>query len=343
MRWSFANIEAKQILGENPLQMMDSPVLVKENPIRQVFKCGKLYFKYDMRFFNGLKKEFRHAMNISAAGIPAVKHLAVSRHWLITQSAENTVELAAFVRENVPSREMLESLGNFINILKKNNLKHTDLHSGNILYDTVQNSFLLVDLCSANISSARWASDEKHYAHLVMELRRYLPRKELYPLLQICSQSSLEELFDKTLNSDTVQTLNSWQKRKSQILSGYKKFIRKQDDVIFAADAPTDINNSTEISGNGMEYMLLHHFLELNHIPHKRVYAVDGNTVYVEQDDTQSTPVTEEIFADFSERLAICGIASAPQDWCISNGKIKFINLDSALKQCGFSESRENR
>ena len=328
-----------QELGADPLLKMESPVLVKENPVRQVFKCGKLYFKYDKRFFNGLAKEFRNAMKIASTGIPAVEHLAVSRHWLITASAENCVELGAFLRNNVPSAAMLDAFGKFILTMKENNLNHGDLHSGNILYNAQENSFLLVDLCSAKIASSCSDNQDKSYAHLTLELRRFLPRESLFGILQICSgQKNPSTLFDEMLNRDTVQVLRSWQKRKSQILSGYKKFIRLQDDMIFAADAPTAIADAEKINCSAKKYMLLHHFLELNHIPHKRVFAVDGNIACLEP-VADAIQAPEDLFSDFSERLALCGITSSPQDWVISSGKVKFINLASAVEQCELLES----
>lgn len=336
MKWRFADNQSKQTLGADPLLKMVSPVLVKENPVRQVFKCGSLFFKYDKRFFNGLHKEFRHAVRIKAAGIPVVEHLAVSRHYLVTASADNCVELSDFLRDNVPGQDMLDALGRFIVTMKKCCLKHDDLHSGNILYNVVENTFLLVDLCSADIAKTTSERQNRNYAHLVMELRRFLPRKSLFSLLKMCSENQeSDKLFDEMLNYDTIKMLNSWKKRQLQILSGYKKFTRQQNGMLISADAPEDISCADKITCDGAKYMLMHHFLELNHIPHRKVWAVDGNTAYLEPDEQSAvSDITEEQFADFSERLVLCGISTVPQDWRIVSDKIKFLNLSSAIEQC---------
>ena len=89
MKWTFSGIEAQNLLGNDPEACLLDPVLVKENPVRKVFKCGKFFVKQDFRFFNGLKSEFRHAMQLEKHHVPCVKHLAVSRNMLITLAEEN--------------------------------------------------------------------------------------------------------------------------------------------------------------------------------------------------------------------------------------------------------------
>ncbi|MBR7119852.1 MAG: hypothetical protein IKC77_06625 [Lentisphaeria bacterium] len=339
MKWRYANFQAKEKLGTDPLKQMTDPQLVKENPVRQVFKCGKFFFKHDTRFFNGLRKEFRHAMKISARGIPVVEHLAVSRNWLVTESAENYVELCAFLRYNTPDNSMLTAFAQFIRKLKDNNLRHDDLHSGNVLYNADDNSFLLVDVCSADIVPSILKSPDSHFSYFALELRRNLLREQLYPVLKVCSERTPEEVFDTELKHHTVKVLSSWQKRKSQILSGYKKFVSIEDDTVFAADAPQDISNAVELeSSDPFKYMLIHHFLELNHIPHRRIYAVKGGRVLLEADEKEYTPMNDAEFADFSERLAVCGISSSAQDWIKTSTGYKYINLASAIGQCDLLE-----
>ena len=331
------------MLGDDPFEKMVSPQLIKENPVRQVFKCGKFFFKIDKRKFNGLKKEFNHANKISAHNIPVVPHLAVSENTLVTLSVENTVELKSYLSENVPDETILNAFADFIALLKKSNLRHNDLHTGNVLYIPNDNKFLLVDLCNANIVPSFFKSPDNYYSHLVMEIRSSLSREKLYPLLQICCPGkNPADVFETELQKDIVQIISSWPKRKNQILSGYSKFIRKDGDFLFSADAPEDLSETIKITGNAKKYMLLHHFLELNHIPHRKVRAVSGSDIYLEKLDNAASIQNPDLYEDFCQRLLLCGINSAPEDWKIFSEKIKFDNIDSAVKQCKLLEIDKN-
>ena len=339
MKWRYANQQAREMLGDDPLQKISDPVLVKSNPVREVFKCGKFFFKCDKRIFNGLAQEFKHALKIAEHGIPAVTHLAYCRNMLITLGVENSVELRSFLAGNIPDDAMLESFANFLSLLKNSNLRHNDLHSGNVLYVPEENKFLLVDLCSAKITCSLFKSPGEHYSHLVMEMRRYLEREKLFPLLAICHpDKNPEDFFEQELNNYTVAILAAWQKRKKQIISGYGKFIRKKGDLLFAADADDGLSNTTRITGDAVKYMLLHQLLELNHIPHRKVRAISGSDIYLEQLETIRHPLSDGVFEDFCHRLFLCGITSTPEDWQRSYGKVKFNNLAAAIEQSDLLE-----
>jgi hypothetical protein len=316
MKWQYANQIVKEMLWNDPFEKMVSPQLIKENPVRQVFKCGKFFFKIDKRKFNSLKKEFNHANKISAHGIPVVPHLAVSENTLVTLGVENAVELKSYLSENIPDEKMLSAFADFVALLKKSNLRHNDLHAGNVLYIPNDNKFLLVDLCNANIVPSFFKSPSCHYSHLVMEIRSNLSREKLYPLLQICcSEKNPKDVFETELQKDTVQIISSWPKRKNQILSGYGKFTRKDGDFLFSADAPKDLSETIKITGNAKKYMLLHYFLELNHIPHRKVRAIYESDIYLEKLDNAASIQNSGLYEDFCQRLFLCGINSAPEDW----------------------------
>lgn len=338
MKWTFSGIEAQDLLGNDPEACLLDPVLVKENPVRKVFKCGKFFVKQDFRFFNGLKSEFRHAMQLEKHLVPCVKHLAVSRNMLITLAEENTVELGSFLRENTPSDAMLESFCGFIELMIKSGMRHTDLHSGNVLYDPEKNAFLLVDLRSASIPLKCFASKPDIYMHLAMELRRNLPKEKIYKLLSACKSSSPETDFDIMLNQETVNILASWKKRRQQILTGYRKFVRRRNDLIMPADAPEDISNAQIISGNGKDYLLLHHYLELNHIPHRKVWAVTDDKIYLAPMPAGEAPELDALSSDFGMRLALCGIPSTANDWVKTDNNLLFVNLQTALNSINLME-----
>ena len=110
-------------------------------------------------------------------------------------------------------------------------------------------------------------------------------------------------------------------------------FFRKKGDLLFAADADDDLSNTTRITGDAVKYMLLHQLLELNHIPHRKVRAISGSDIYLEQLETIRHPLSDGVFEDFCHRLFLCGITSTPEDWQRSYGKVKFNNLAAAREK----------
>jgi hypothetical protein len=340
MRWLYADEYAEKLLGSDPSGKMINPVKIKTNPVREVFKCDRFFFKHDKRFFNGLKAEFRHALKISRTPIPVVRHLAVSRHILVTLAEENTVELKEYLSRNIPDEELLENTGKFIRIMRENFLIHNDLHSGNVLFKTNNKTLMLVDVRSADIAKDPKYCNDNVYIHLVLEMRKYLPRERLYPLLEACGSRDPAESFDKELKRQSIDFFNSWPKRKKQILNGYGKFVRQKNHLRILSDAANELNNAEIIVGDMNNYMLIHYYLELNFIPHRNILAVGNNDIYLAPVPEQSVQTTEnsKLFQDFSKRLELCGIKSTPKDWITTPSGIIFVNLESAIRQCNFTE-----
>ena len=332
--WIYTNDGKKILAGITPESLLEDGVCVKKNPVRQVVKNGDFFIKHDSRFFNGLFKEFLNARKLERAGIPVVKHLAVSRHHLVTLAEKNAVELKSYLLENVPDGKMLASFGDFLRLLREKRLYHTDLHSGNILYVPEENRFLLVDVRSANCGFRISPMPESWYIHIVMEMRRYLPQEKLFELLSGCGLDSEKKFYEADLKAKTEDINMDWQKRKKQIMSGYGKFVKVSGNTTYPADAPVNISGGECISvSNPMDYMLTHHYLELNHIPHRPVWAITGNSVTLGTLPEKFNAPEKNLVEEYRHRLEICGITSTDADWIISDGKISFVNMASAVEQ----------
>ena len=337
--WLFTN-DGKQLLsGISPEKLIDGGVCIKKNPVRKVIKSGEFFIKNDSRFFNGLILEFLNARKLEKAGIPVVKHLAVSHHYLVTLAEQNAVELKNYLLTNVPTDEMLAGFANFLRLLREKKLYHTDLHSGNILYVPQENRFLLVDVRSADCGFRIPAMPKRWYIHIVMEMRRYLPKAKLLNLLSNSGLDSEKDFFDTALESEFDDISVDWPRREKQIISGYGKFVKVSGDITCSADAPPNISDGECISvPDPMAYMLLHHYLELNHIPHRPVWAITADSVILGIVPEKSVSPEPELVDEYRKRLEICGIDSTGRDWITSDGKIAFINLASAVAQISNGE-----
>ncbi len=332
--WIYTNNGKKLLAGTSPESLLKDGVCVKKNPVRQVIKNGDFFIKHDSRFFNGLFKEFMNAGKLERAGIPVVKHLAVSHHHLVTLAEKKAVELKSYLLENVPDDKMLASFGDFLRLLRQKRLYHTDLHSGNILYVPEEKRFLLVDVRSADCGFRFQPMPKSWYIHIIMEMRRYLPKKKLIELLSKCGLDSEIKFFEDDLKSEFENIADDWERRQKQIISGYGKFVKVSGDITYSADAPEDISGGECFSvPNPMEYMLTHHYLELNHIPHRPVWAITGDSVTLGTVPERSAAPEKNLVEEYRKRLEICGINSVDTDWIICDGKISFTNIASAVAQ----------
>ena len=339
--WIYTNDGKKLLIGTSPESLINDGVCVKKNPVRKVIKNGIFFIKYDKRFFNGLLTEFIKARKLEKAEIPVVKHLAVSRHYLVTLAEKNAVELKTYLLENVPSGEMVAGFGDFLRLLRKKRLYHTDLHSGNILYIPEENRFVLVDVRSADCGFRISAMPDSWYIHIIMEMRRYLPKAKLLELYSLSGLDSQQKFFETDLEAEFEDIADDWQRREKQIISGYGKFVKVSDGITYSADAPENISGGEIICvPDPMEYMLLHHYLELNHIPHRPVWAITGNSVTLGPLPEKYAAPETDLAEEYRKRLEICGIDSDYADWITSDGKISFINLASAAAQISRKENK---
>jgi hypothetical protein len=339
--WIYTNDGKKLFAGTSPESLFDDGVCIKKNPVRKVIKSNNFFIKYDKRFFNGLLKEFLNAKKLERSGIPVVKHLAVSRHYLVTLAEKNAVELKDFLLKNIPSDEMLTSFGAFLRMLRKKKLYHTDLHSGNILYIPAENRFVLVDVRSADCGFRFSSMPDSWYIHIIMEMRRYLSKSKLFELYSLSGLDAQKKFFETDLESEFEEIADDWQRREKQIISGYGKFVKVTDGITYSADAPENISGGESISvPDPMAYMLLHHYLELNHIPHRPVWAITGNSVTLGNTPERHSAPETSLADEYCKRLEICGIASTCADWIICDGKISFINLASGVAQISRGENK---
>ncbi|MEI2999517.1 MAG: hypothetical protein V8T86_01230 [Victivallis sp.] len=107
-------------------------------------------------------------------------------------------------------------------------LFHPDFHLGNILYDKVKRSFVLVD--ALGVRRAGFL-DRQFRAYrmrrVAMELREILSRERMTAFLSACGIPNADAFYDRALDREADALWREWPKRRRQILAGYPKFTRK--------------------------------------------------------------------------------------------------------------------
>ena len=156
--WRFAEGAEKLFPQGDPMASFVSPVPVKRNSVREVWKSGGYFFKFDRRPRHGFGKEFRRACALAARGVPVVRHLACGTTergaCLVTAALPGSVTVEESIRGRAPGEKFLAAAVDFLRLLERAKIVHRDLHPGNVLYVEENNAFFLVDVRDA--FPARW-------------------------------------------------------------------------------------------------------------------------------------------------------------------------------------------
>ena len=149
-RWSFASDAVRAELGESPETLFESGEEVKANPVRRVVRSGGYFRRGAARF----RSEWKSAKLLESQGIPVVEYLACGESsrggCLITRALPDSESVAeyywrTFVRGGADPEPFLALFAPFLKHILESGLFHPDFHLGNILYDKVKRSFVLVD------------------------------------------------------------------------------------------------------------------------------------------------------------------------------------------------------
>ena len=309
--------------------------LVKANLVRKVWQTREHFVKIDFRSGRALHQEYRNCLRLAEAGLPAVRPEAVGIGKgcgvLITKRETGCIDLSEYLRTSTPSAVELEKLLDFVALCRQKGLRHSDLHSGNILFQPETCRYLLVDVRDARIVPALFASSRDTYLHLLFECRKNLSKDTLLDLISRLGYRDPEKTYQKQLALESRKLWKNWPKRQKQILSGYRKFTRLEDDTLYAAKchiAPSDCETET----NSQRAMLVHIFLELAHIPHLAVCSASSRQVLREK-AVDLHPAESGEAADYQMRLKILGFDSQMEDWQIHRNKITLVNCRNVENQ----------
>lgn len=320
-KWLFADKNAREILGDDPLAHFKDPVLIKGNAVREVWKCGEFFFKFDKRRNHSFRKEFRRAAALHKRGIPVVRHLACGiserGNCLITGALKNSCTLEEYLEKKSPSADLINELVDFLKLMEYRRIIHRDLHPGNILYVEQEHLLSLVDVRDA--FPARWFNmllfSRTAFRRLPVELRSSISEEKIIAMLRRMGVKEPEIFITDTLEYKAERLKKEWQRRKKQILSGYPKFTRKENGLLLVRNTGSNELNDAEKIPADADVFCGAFYLDLARIPHRRVLAWSPaeNIMWVEPSgpgDADSGTV-----ARLRSRALLFGVDSSCKDW----------------------------
>jgi hypothetical protein len=279
--WHFADENARQQLGGDPLSLLADAETVKTNAVRKVFRNDGIFLKLDRRARSSFKGEFNAARLCASRGIGTVEHLAWGRSsegaWLVTRAAEGFTEAASLFQSRQKS-ELYEKLAVFLRGLLTSDVYHPDLHLGNVLIDPENGLCRLVDL--HGVRRKNFFDIFKFYMmqRCIMELRNTCSDAEMIRLAESCGIRNPEGFFRKALIREAVLLEALLPKRRRQILNGYFKYTRCEScGCLVDVNVEEESLKDSEVLSvpDGEEIFLFHFFLTQAKIPHRRVCAFD--------------------------------------------------------------------
>jgi hypothetical protein len=319
--WRFADSQARSLLGPDPMQHFKDAVIVKSNPVREVWRTGEFFFKFDKRPCHGFTGEFSRACALHDRGIPVVRHLACGRtelgNCLITRSLPDSRTVDEFIRGRVPDEDFLNGLINFLKLIERRKIIHRDLHFGNVLYVEKDNYFSLVDVRDAR--PARWYDfflfSRLPQQRLIMELMENLPTPKLCGLLRKTGVDNPEVFIEQNLELKARRISGEWQRRREQVLTGYPKFTRREGELLIARGVSlSELENAEKIPGNAGIFAGAF-YLDLVRIPHRRILAWSEKENMLWAEPLVTGDPDSALVADLRSRALTFGINSACTDW----------------------------
>ncbi|MBR2374503.1 MAG: hypothetical protein IKA87_09775 [Lentisphaeria bacterium] len=321
-KWYFSSDAAGKELGDSPLDLLADAEMIKSNAVRKVFRSGKYFIKFDRRATGGFRSEFQAAQLCRKSGVPAVEHLAWGRtpegFFLITRAAEGFIETARWLKTR-QEWQVYTAVADFLGLILGSGLFHPDLHLGNVLVNPENREIKLVDL--HGIRNKNFFDRFRSYMmqRAVMEMRDHVSDSGMLELIERCGIRNGRAFFSGALMREAVLLRKSFPKRKRQVLSGYPKFTRMEPDGTLTdiAASAEDLAKAEIIRLPEAETLFLFHFfLDLAHIPHRRVLSFDrkNQTVRLEGEiaaGRRSAASAEEL----QNRLCFNGVKSRPEDF----------------------------
>jgi len=223
--------------------------VVKENPVRVVFKVEDLFYvklEQPVDFWRKLRnffspkaaREFAIGRALEASGVPVVKHLGWAKsgfsNMLLTEAMPDSCSVHEYwhneiVYGNVSKKSFLDNFAEFLQIFFASGFYHPDFHLGNILYSPNTESFALVDVYGINRPSklSEWQIDEHN--RIFLELYRGLTDSEAIDFLMkvrnILTLDHAKNFWEAGLIEKALKSERVWPKRQAQIEKNYSKFV----------------------------------------------------------------------------------------------------------------------
>ena len=306
--WHFAKESDWTALAPSPERMDAASTLVKQNPLRKVFRRDSYFIKIEEPkpqfglswlksvFAPKAKSEFDSLLALCDAGVKAVEPVAYgsagAAQGLITRAFEGSISVSDYYYSEFSygSRcpdAFLKSWAAFIKRFIASGFLHPDFHNGNILYQPFSGDFCLVDVFGVKRAGGLSTAERESMLRIVFEMRCGLSPAQLAVLAADCgAEGDPLNYVERGLEQEARRLAAEWPKRKRQLLEGYGKFVRKTVDsqgrelwlLLDKARRPMASAEELEpgrfeVVENGIEDMLAAFRLELALLPHRRAVA----------------------------------------------------------------------
>ena len=221
--------------------------LVKRSSVRAVYHCGDFFLKFE--FGTGLMTSFRNRLHpkarqeygigrsLAAAGIPAVECLGWGQlggtNVLVTRALPDCVSVDEYYYTHIVcSGEdpdgIVSEIAAYLRKFYDAGFLHRDLHFGNILYAPAKHAFALVDLIAISRPGKLTDAERKTMSRCIVTLRAGLNRTQMLGAIRAIGAADTDDEAEKFYFDEVRRTarhlVETWPKRRSQILGGYPKF-----------------------------------------------------------------------------------------------------------------------
>lgn len=314
---------------------------VKVTCCREVRCSSDIFIKLDRRRMHSFSREMTAAKKLRAAGIPVVDHLFCGRgkfgHYLVT--GRFGIPVDEYLRSGTPDIKFFCKITDLALQMLKAGFLHGDFHPGNLLYDPASGSLMLTDVRRV-MKLPEWILrrlPEKSKFHILTEFRGFLKKKELLVLFRRAKITNPLKFYENMFEWDNVLIRKEWKRRRKQILSGYRKFTRKEGSILFNSSATDQELAEAEIIPGGKAVFLAGYFLDLINMPHRKVlrYDIDTDTVYA-LPESPGRP-GGELTLEMIYRLNSYDITnSAPEDWSVCENGLPCFNALNKVAEESF-------
>jgi tRNA A-37 threonylcarbamoyl transferase component Bud32 len=147
-------LEKTLINGEKIGVGNNAEIIQLQEPFRSI--CVKVVKKNPLVIVNTLNEEFKFQQDVNNLGIKTpksllrVKNIHTNQEYLVMEKIEGfsfkeIIDNPLFDDKNFDLENIFKKITEMIELMHKNGIYHRDLHAGNIMYDTNNNTPVIID------------------------------------------------------------------------------------------------------------------------------------------------------------------------------------------------------
>ena len=245
-RWSW-HIPSEETATAIRAARLSDDDMVKRTAVRAVYRCGAFFLKFEYAaslmtsFRNRLhpkaRIEYEIGRSLAEAGIPAVRcegwgqmggmNVLITRALTGFESLDNYFySRVVYGGENADG--LLSEITAFLRKSFDAGFLHGDLHFGNILYNPASHEMAWVDLIAISRPGRVSDAECRAMSRCVVSLREGMSRAQMLRTIRetgaATTDAEAERFYFDTIRQGARHLVETWEKRRTQMLGGYPKF-----------------------------------------------------------------------------------------------------------------------